>query len=373
MLKNNVIISNNIDHLLDVTAHFAIEGVVNCVSPFGNGLINDSYFIETKSAAPNYILQQINHKIFQDVDMLQDNIDAVTCHIREKLTEKGEKDIDRKVLRFIPSNEGKKYYFDGENYWRLMLHIPNSISYETINPEYSRYAGLAFGEFQSMLSDLPVELGETIPNFHNMEFRLQQFHDAIRDDKAGRLGKVRKLIQEIEANASAMTKAERLHRQGKLPKRVCHCDTKVNNILFDENGGILCVIDLDTVMPSYIFSDYGDFLRSGANTGDEDDRNLDRVNFSMEIFEAFTQGYLKSAGGFLTEIEVENLPFAATMFPYMQAVRFLTDYINGDTYYKIQYPQHNLVRTKAQLKLFKSAGEAIPAMQRYIESIWNKK
>ena len=165
-----------------------------------------------------------------------------------------------------------------------------------------------------------------------------------------------------------MCKAERLYREGKLPKRVCHCDTKVNNMMFDEDGSVLCVIDLDTVMPSFIFSDYGDFLRSAANTGLEDDKSLDHVTFNMDIFKAFTKGYLESAKSFLLPIEIENLPYAAALFPYMQCVRFLADYINGDTYYKIQYPEHNLVRTKAQFKLLQSVEEHTPAMKEFIAS-----
>ena len=168
---------------------------------------------------------------------------------------------------------------------------------------------------------------------------------------------VRYFLDEIERRAEEMCKAERLHREGKLPKRVCHCDTKVNNMMFDESGNVLCVIDLDTVMPSFVFSDFGDFLRSGANTGLEDDKDLANVNFNMEIFKAFTKGYLESAKSFLLPVEIENLPYAAALFPYMQCVRFLADYINGDTYYKIQYPEHNLVRTKAQFKLLQSVEE----------------
>ncbi len=355
----------------EIVDRFALEGDVVDVKPFGNGLINDSYFVRSAGGWPDYILQRVNHNIFKDVDLLQDNIGAVTAHIRAKLEARGEEDIDRKVLRFIPNKEnGKTYYFDDENYWRMMAFIPGSESFEAVTPEYSRYAGQAFGDFQSMLADIPVELLETIPNFHNMEFRLQQLREAVANDAAGRLAEVREIVDEIEARSEEMTKAERLHREGRLPKRVCHCDTKVNNMLFDkETCKILCVIDLDTVMPSYIFSDYGDFLRTGANKGDEDDRDLDRVELDMDIFRAFTEGYLKGAGSFLTGIEIENLPYAAALFPYMQAVRFLADYINGDTYYKIKYPEHNLVRTRAQMKLLHSVDANTPAMKEYIESL----
>jgi Ser/Thr protein kinase RdoA (MazF antagonist) len=355
---------------LEITTHFALADEIVEVCPFGNGLINDSYLATTAGNAPDYILQRINHHIFRDVDMLQDNIDAVTTHIRKKLTERGEKDIDRKVLQFIPARDGKKYHFDGENYWRMMVHIPHSVSYETINPEYAGHTGHAFGDFQHMLSDIPVPLGETIPDFHNMEFRAAQFNEAIQADPKGRVSTVRDIIHEVECRVTEMCKAEQLHREGKLPKRVCHCDTKVNNVLFDKrNGEILCVVDLDTVMPSFIFSDVGDFMRTAANTGAEDDRDLNKVNFNMDIFKAFTKTYLESTKDFLTDIEISNVPYAAALFPYMQCVRFLTDYLNGDTYYKIQYPEHNLVRTKAQFKLLQSVEAHMKQMRDYVAGL----
>ncbi len=357
--------------LKNLVANFATAGGAADIRPFGNGLINDSYLVASADGGPDYILQRINHNIFRDVDLLQYNIEAVTAHIRKKLEARGETQVDRKVLKFVPAKEsGKTYFFDGENYWRLMVFIPGSVTHEAVTPETSRYAGRAFGDFQSMLSDIPVELRETIPDFHNMEFRLKQLREAVAADAAGRLSEVRDIVDEMESRAEEMTRAERLYREGKLPKRVCHCDTKVNNMLFDKaTDEVLCVIDLDTVMPSFIFSDYGDFMRTSGNKGDEDDRDLGRVEVDMDIFRAFTEGYLEGAGSFLTDIEIENLPYAAALFPYMQAVRFLADYINGDTYYKIKYPEHNLVRTRAQMKLLHSVDRNTPAMKEFINSL----
>ncbi|MGN0036121.1 MAG: phosphotransferase enzyme family protein [Bacteroidaceae bacterium] len=357
------------DKLINIIEHFPLEGTLKEIKPLGAGLINDSYRVLTaEDDRPDYVLQRINHAIFTDVDMLQDNIEAVTSHIRQKLVARGETDVDRKVLRFIAANDGKRYYYDGESYWRVMVFIPRAHTYETVDEKNSTFAGQAFGDFESMLADIPVQLGETIPDFHNMEFRLKQLREAVAADKAGRLGEVKDIVDELERHAEEMCKAERLYREGKLPKRVCHCDTKVNNMMFDDEGRVLCVIDLDTVMPSFVFSDFGDFLRTAANTGAEDDKDLDNIRFNMSIFRAFTQGYLESARSFLTPVEIENLPYAATLFPYMQCVRFLADYINGDTYYKIQYPEHNLVRTRAQFKLWKSAEDCKGEMMQFIES-----
>ncbi len=357
---------------LEIISKFNIEGTVKNIKPFGTGLINDTFLIQTSEEdKDNYILQKINHNIFTNVEQLQNNIISATEHIRKKLIDESEKDVKRKVLSYIYTHDNKSYYFDGENYWRIMIFIERSHTYEAITPELSMYTGEAMGKFERMLADIPTELSETIPNFHNMEFRLKQFHDAIKEDRANRVKEVEYYIDEMEKRSEYMCMAEHLHREGILPKRICHCDTKVNNILFDEDGNVLCVIDLDTLMPSYIFSDFGDFMRTAANTGAEDDRNLDNVNFNMDIFRAFTKGYLKTAKSFLLPVEIDNLPYAAALFPYMQCVRFLTDYINGDTYYKIKYPQHNLDRTKAQFKLLQSVEEHMEEMKDFIISVKN--
>ena len=265
--------------------------------------------------------------------------------------------------------DGKTYYFDGERYWRACVFVEGSVTLDAVTPESSYLVGLKFGEFEAMLSDLPCHLEETIPDFHNMEFRMKQLRDAVEADVAGRMDKVRELVAEIEKDAYEMCCAERYYREGKLPKRICHCDTKVSNMLFDKEGNVLCIIDLDTVMSSFVFSDFGDFLRSAANTGQEDDKNLDNVKFNFEIFKSFAKGYIESAKCFLTPLEIELLPYAVTLFPYMQAVRFLTDYINGDTYYQIKYPEHNYVRTLAQYKLYKETVAAIDDMREYIKTL----
>ena len=352
--------------LQSIVAQFNIEGNVTEVKPLGNGLINTTYKVVTEGAAPDYVLQHVNNAIFPDVEMLMGNIVAVTGHIRAKYEAAGVDDIARKVLSFVQAKDGKYFYFDGEKYWRVMVFIPDTISQSAVTPESSYIVGETFGNFQAMLADIPVQLGETIKDFHNMEFRLWQLREAVKENKVGRLAEVQWLVDELEKRAEVMCKGEQLHREGKLAKRICHCDTKVDNILFDQDGKVLCVIDLDTVMPNFIFSDFGDFLRSAANTGKEDDKDLDNVNFNMDIFKAFTEGYLKSARCFLTPLEIENLPYAAALFPYMQTVRFLADYINGDTYYQTKYAEHNLVRTKAQYKLYQEACACEAEMKAFI-------
>ncbi|MCR5819614.1 MAG: aminoglycoside phosphotransferase family protein [Bacteroidaceae bacterium] len=345
------------ENLQKIVDQFAICGTIAEIKPLGEGLINDTLLVKTAGDTPNYVLQRVNTNVFPDVDMLMGNIHAVTSHIRKKLEARGEKDIDRKVLTFVPlkSDPEKFYTCVNDAPWRMMVFIADAVTKQAVNPESSEAAGEAFGEFQAMLADIPVALGETIKDFHNMEFRLQQLKDVIAKDPAGRVESVKDIIDELLSYAEEMTLAERLGREGKLPKRICHCDTKVNNMMFDKQDRVLCVIDLDTVMPNFIFSDYGDFLRTAANFTAEDDPDLSKVGFNMEIFKAFTRGYLRSANSFLTPLEKELLPYAATLFPYMQAVRFLWDYISGDKYWKCKYPEHNLDRVKNQLTLFKSA------------------
>lgn len=357
----------NLDNIL---SQFLIEGKVESVKPLGNGLINDTFRVVTEGDAPDYVLQRINNNIFTDVDLLQHNIDAVTGHIRRKLEAAGADDIDRKVLRFVSTQQGKTYYLDNEGrYWRVSVFIPDAVTYEQVDPTSSRNAGKAFGEFESMLVDLPEQLGETIPDFHNMELRARQLQEAIEQDKAGRVAGVADIIADLQKDMHEMCKAERLFREGKLPKRICHCDTKVNNMMYDKQGNVLCVIDLDTVMPSFVFSDYGDFLRTGANFVAEDDPKIENVGFNQDIFRAFTEGYIESARSFLTPVEVENLPYAVALFPFMQCVRFFADYLNGDTYYKIAYPEHNLVRTRNQQALYHRVTDNYDMMDNFIRTL----
>ena len=353
-----------------ILAQFEIKGLVKEVKPLGNGLINDTYRVITDGDAPDYVLQRINNAIFQDVDLLQHNIEVVTAHIRHKLEASGTADIDRKVLQFVKAIDGKTYYCDeADRYWRVMVFITDSITHEAVTPESAYDCGKAFGNFEKMLVDVPEQLGETIPDFHNMELRMNQLREAVENDAVGRLAEVRNMVDELERDADEMCQAERLYREGSLPKRICHCDTKVNNMLFDQDGQVLCVIDLDTVMPSFIFSDYGDFLRTGANFTAEDDPDLSHVGFNEEIFKAFTTGYLESAREFLTPVEIELLPYAVALFPFMQCVRFLADYINGDTYYKIKYPTHNVDRARNQLALYHDVRHHDQMMAAFIQTL----
>lgn len=356
----------NVQKLKNIVSYFVPLSENIEIKSLGAGHINDSFRVTNGNN--EYVLQRINHSIFKDVPALQSNILRVTMHIRQKLIERGETDIDRKVLTLVPTLEGKLYFEDADgNFWRMTIFIRDSKSYDEINPDLAYRAGIAFGDFQLMLSDLPGDpLHETIPNFHNMEFRLEEFRQAVNRDRVGRVMEVDDLIKEIESRAYEMCLPERLHREGKLPKRINHCDTKVNNILFDNDGQVLCVVDLDTVMPGYVLSDFGDFIRTGANTGAEDDKNIDKVGVNLEIFENYAKGYLKNAISFLTDIEIDNLAFGAKLLTYMQTVRFLTDYLNGDTYYKIEYGNHNLIRTKAQFRLLESLEENFDRMHQIV-------
>ena len=356
------------NELFTIARHFVAPNTIEEIALLGNGLINDTYKIMV-SGQPKYVLQRINNAVFTDVEMLQGNIEAVTSHIRQKYEKQGVADLGRRVLHFLKADTGKTYVFEDGKYWRVMDFIADSYTYEAVTPEYAYYAGRSFGDFESLLTDLEAPIGEIIPDFHNIEFRLKQLDEAIAVDKVGRMNdpEVQAYVAKIKAVADEMCLGERLYREGKLPKRICHCDTKVNNMLFDKDGNVLCVIDLDTVMPSFVFSDFGDFLRSAANTGAEDDPDLDNIHFNMEVFKAFAKGYLEGTKSFLLPIEKENLPYAATLFPYMQAVRFFADYINGDTYYKIRYPEHNMVRTRAQWKLYKEAVKCLPEMKQMLD------
>ncbi|MBO4621818.1 MAG: aminoglycoside phosphotransferase family protein [Paludibacteraceae bacterium] len=357
--------------MIEILKQFAIPNEVGEPQPMKIGFINDSFIVRAKGQGEkSYFLQRINDKIFQNVEGLQQNIWKVTNHIRKKLEQAGETDIERKVLELVPTKDGKLYYKTptGE-YWRVYVLIEHATSQEKVTPASAELTGMAFGRFQCQLADLPFdELCESIPNFHNIEFRLWQLDEALKADVAGRKGACGDIITAIDQRREEMCLAERLFREGKLPKHINHCDTKVNNILFDEAGKPICIVDLDTVMPGFVLSDFGDFMRTAANTGLEDDPNLENIHVDLEIFEAYAKGYLKEAT-FLSDIEKELLPYGCRLLSYMQTVRFFTDWLNGDTYYKIQYPEHNLVRTRAQLRLVEEQEKVADEMRRIIEKL----
>ena len=357
----------------EIIRHFAITNEVVEPEPLRIGFINDSFIVRAaRIGEKSYCMQRINHHIFKDVEGLMRNIQLVTDHIRQKLEAAGETDVERKVLQLVPTKEGKLFYKTPQgDYWRLYVLVEPATSQEKVTPASAELTGQAFGRFQRQLADLPFDaLCESIPNFHNMEYRLQQLDEAIAEAKAlpasdvrrKRLDTCQDIIDEIDKRREDMCLAERLFREGKLPKHINHCDTKVNNVLFDEEGRPICIVDLDTVMPGFVFSDFGDFMRTAANTGAEDDPNLANIHVDLDVFESYARGYLKEAT-FLTDIEKELLPYGCRLLSYMQTVRFFTDYINGDTYYKIAYPEHNLVRTRAQLRLVQEQEKAEPQMK----------
>ena len=355
----------------EVLNHFAIPNRVGEPQPLRIGFINDSFVVPAaRLGEKSYCLQRINHRVFRNVEGLMQNIQKVTDHIRHKLEQSGETDIERKVLRLVPTTDGQLYYHSPKgDYWRLYVLVEPARSQEKVTPAVAELTGEAFGRFQRQLSDLPFsELCESIPNFHNMEFRLQQLDEALAADAAGRKSACTDIIEAINSRREAMCLAERLFRQGRLPKRINHCDTKVNNVLFEESGRPICIVDLDTVMPGFVFSDFGDFMRTAANTGLEDDPNLDNIHVDMDVFEAYTRGYLREAT-FLTPLEKELLPYGCRLLSYMQTVRFFTDWLNGDTYYKIQYPEHNLVRTRAQLRLLEEQEKVQNEMETIIRNL----
>lgn len=358
--------------LLEIAEKFELRAAPTRLVPVTTGHINETFRLETTLASqPDYLLQRINHAIFTDVPALQQNIVRVTEHIRGKLQQAGIADWSRRVLTLVPARDGQWFTRDGDGaYWRLMEFIPGSHSYDQLgSADLALKAGTAFGGFCAMLADLPgAPLHETIRDFHNMRYRLQQYRDAVMTDPVQRTAAVAKEMQAIEQRADDMLTIDRLRADGQLPLRTVHCDTKINNVLFDEHDDILCVIDLDTVMSGCVTSDFGDAIRTGANTGAEDDPDPARVGLSLSLYEGYAQGFLQATRSFITPAETGCLALSAKMFAYMQAVRFLTDYLNGDTYYRIAHPEHNLQRTRAQLALLFSMEAQWDAMQRIVDT-----
>lgn len=331
----------------EILGHFQIGAVTE---GYGNGHINDTYLV----TMPRYILQRINTSIFRNPEELMENIENVTAFLREKLRGDGG-DFERGTLTVVPTVDGRRYYkVDDENVFRVYRFVEGTKTIESSKtPEDLYEAGVGFGHFQKLLADFPVEkLHETIKDFHHTPKRIEALRQAIREDKAGRAGSVRAEIDFALENASWAGSVVQGMEEGRIPVRVTHNDTKINNILFDQDSGkALCVIDLDTVMPGSMLYDFGDALRIGGSTAAEDEAELEKVQFDERAFEAFARGYLSEMREALTEAELALLPLSVKLMTYECGIRFLTDYLNGDTYFKIHREHHNLDRARNQFKL----------------------
>lgn len=334
--------------------------------PYGNGHINDTFLV---IVGKRYILQRMNHSIFLRPNEVMENILGVTEHIRAKAAEQGG-DAERASLVVVPTREGEHYFKDSiGSYWRLYEFCERTITREVIeNPQDFYTCAEAFGRFQQELADYPAErLHETVANFHNTPKRYENLMNAVEADVCGRASEVTDEIAFAKDRSAFVTTLERARAEGILPLRVTHNDTKLNNILFDETTGApVCVIDLDTVMPGYSVTDFGDSIRFGANTAVEDESDLSKVSLDLSLFELYVKGFLKGCGGRLTDGELALLPEGAIMMTLECGMRFLTDYLEGDVYFRTHRPKHNLDRCRNQFALVADMEKKLPEMRRII-------
>lgn len=346
----------SVKNISEISGHFNCHVDTTSLTKFGSGHINDTYFVKNRNAGGfDYLLQRINHHIFTDVEKLTANMCMVINHLKEKVALRGSGCPDKEVMTLIQGRDGKYFYKDSKgDYWRMCYFLNNTKTYDVVETEKQAFeGGKAFGRFQNMLSDMQAEtLFEVIPDFHNIESRLKALKQAIQVDPLKRSATVKTELDFIHAYAEEMSYFQAAEQQVALPKRVTHNDTKFNNVLLNENDEAQCVIDLDTVMCGYVAYDFGDAIRTIINTRTEDEEDLDKIQLNVPLFEAYTKGYMLEAGDFLVDAEIRSLIMGVLLLPYMQAVRFLTDHIDGDTYFKIKFPNHNLQRARAQLKLF---------------------
>ncbi|MFV0413777.1 MAG: phosphotransferase enzyme family protein [Oscillospiraceae bacterium] len=355
--------------LAEALAAFPYEEKIVAMEPFGSGHINDTYALYAgSSASPRlaYILQRLNTNVFKKPEDVMQNIVGVTEYLRERLEAEGE-DAARGTLHFLKTFEGKPAYYDIEGMpWRSYHYIEDSFCYEkspTVEVFYE--SARAFGDFLNKLQNYPAEtLHETIPHFHDTPRRLEALRQAAEADRLGRAAGCRREIEFALARAEDCGLLVNLLQKGELPLRVTHNDTKLNNILFDKKTGkAVCVIDLDTIMPGLSLNDYGDSIRFGATTAAEDERDLSKVALSLDLFEAYTRGYLETAGGALTPREKELLPQGARLITLECGMRFLTDYLEGDSYFKIERPGQNLDRCRTQFKLVQDMEDNLLLLQ----------
>lgn len=359
--------------LENISKIFNVEGDFVSATPYGSGHINDTKLVITREqdgTEHSYVLQRINKNVFKRPDQLMENYANVTKFIRKKIEAAGGDPL-REVINVIPTVDGENYHVDeAGDYWRLLVFITDSLSYDLVErPEQFYESAVAFGNFQYMLSDYPAQtLYETIPNFHNTPDRYRQLMEAVENNVAGRLGEVGAEVEFAKARYDFACTFERAREAGKLPLKVTHNDTKLNNILFDKKTGApLAVVDLDTIMPGYSVNDFGDSIRFGATTALEDEADLSKVNFDISLYELYVKGFIEGAKGGLTDGELEMLPLGAIMMTFECGMRFLTDYLNGDTYFKVHRPGHNLDRARNQFKLVSDMEKCLDEMKAIVK------
>ena len=365
------------NQLPHITKNFTFEGEVKSANLYGNGHINETHLVITEDASGKerqYILQKINKHVFKDPESLMNNYALVTEHLRKNILARGG-DAERETLTLVKTVDGKNFFLDGDGeFWRACLFIRDSRSFDKVENSNQFYqSGLAFGNFQALLRDFPAHLlVETIAKFHNTPDRFRQFSKAVAADVKGRAASVAAEIAFVREREGFMNLFEDAYAAGKLPLRVTHNDTKLNNILFDKDSDApVCIIDLDTIMPGYAINDFGDSIRFGATTALEDEADLSKVNFDIELFELYTKGFLQGANGGLTEAEISYLPEAAIMMTLECGTRFLADYLQGDTYFRTSRENHNIDRARNQFKLVSDMEKALPEMHKIVDRIKN--
>ena len=352
-----------------IAEHFQIQGEFLSAEPYGSGHINDTYcgIYNQGGARVRFIHQRINHNVFKNPVALMDNVQRVTTHLRTKLG--GQYDIGRKMLTLIPTRDGRPYYRDAAgNYWRTYIFIERARTYDAVeSPQQAFEAAKAFGRFQQLLADLPApRLHETIPDFHHTPKRFETLVKAIEADSVNRAGRACAEISFAMKHADITT----VLLNAGLPERITHNDTKFNNVMLDDaTGEGICVIDLDTTMPGLALYDFGDQVRTTTSPAKEDERDLTKMQLQMPMFEALVRGYLTWAGAFLTKAEKNRLAFGGKLITFEVGIRFLTDFLRGDTYFKVHREGHNLDRCRTQFKLVESIEQQEGQMNRVVESV----
>lgn len=361
----------------DIKNAFGIGGETVKAEAFGNGNINDTYlvYIQSGDSVARYIFQRVNRAVFTNPEDIAKNVSGVTTHIANKLRLAGEKDIERRVVKYYRNISGGYYHItESGDYWRVMSYIYDSVCFETADNTLLFNTGVAFGEFQRLLSDFPAEtLCVTIPDFHNTPVRYAQLALAADADAFSRLCEVKAEYDYLLSQSENACRLCRLADSGAIPLRVVHNDTKCNNVMFDaKTGRNLAVVDLDTVMPGLIAYDFGDAVRFAANPGGEDCEDLSEVFLDTDAFAAFARGYVGQIRGSVSRFELDTLADGVLAVTLELAARFLTDYLCGDSYFKCKKERHNLIRARAQIALARDIITKIPTIGSVLDSITNR-